>query len=124
MKPFEQDDRIPLVALGDAVFPTSMKGTISGLSRRLVKLLKIIEYEGLLVTVPVTEYMTSKTCSNCSGNNTQKIQIDGVPLFGVLHCLNQSCNTLWRRDVNASRNMHNISWNIINSNQVPVMFRR
>lgn len=60
MKPFEQDDRIPLVALGDAVFPTSMKGTISGLSRRLVKLLKIIEYEGLLVTVPVTEYMTSK----------------------------------------------------------------
>lgn len=60
LKPFEQDDRIPLVALGDAVFPTSMKGTLPGLSRRLVKLLKQAEYEGLLVTVPVTEYMTSR----------------------------------------------------------------
>lgn len=60
LKPFEQDDRIPLVALGDAVFPTSMRGTIPGLSRRLVNILKNAEREGLLVTVPVTEYMTSK----------------------------------------------------------------
>ncbi|GAA5807717.1 hypothetical protein MFLAVUS_001091 [Mucor flavus] len=59
LKPFEQDDRIPLVALGGAVFPTSMKGTLPGLTRCLVKLLKQAEYEGLLVTVPVTEYMTS-----------------------------------------------------------------
>ncbi|GAA5816140.1 hypothetical protein MFLAVUS_009666 [Mucor flavus] len=61
LKPFEQDDILPLVALGDAVFPTSMKGTLPGLARHLVKLLKQAEYEGLLVTVPVTEYMASRT---------------------------------------------------------------
>ncbi|GAA5814021.1 hypothetical protein MFLAVUS_007511 [Mucor flavus] len=110
LKQFEQDNsRIPLVALGDAVFPTSMKGTLPGLSRRLVKALKTAEYQGLLVTVPVTEYKTSRICSNCSRDNTENVRVDGVSLFGVLHCLNQSCNTLWQRDINASRNMHRIS---------------
>ncbi|KAI9258319.1 hypothetical protein EDC94DRAFT_586030 [Helicostylum pulchrum] len=90
LKPFEQDYRTPLVALGNAVFPSSMKGTIPGLARRLVKKLKIAEREGLLVTVPVTEYMTSKTCSNCSRNDTENVEIDGVTLFSVLLCLNQT----------------------------------
>ncbi|KAG2231321.1 hypothetical protein INT48_001257 [Thamnidium elegans] len=54
------DNRIPLVALGEAIFPTSMKGTIPGLARRLVTVLKKAEDEDLLVTVPVTEYITSK----------------------------------------------------------------
>ena len=35
--PFQQDDRIPLVALGDAVFPSTMKGTIPGVARRWSK---------------------------------------------------------------------------------------
>ncbi|KAI9251136.1 hypothetical protein EDC94DRAFT_651986 [Helicostylum pulchrum] len=73
------------VALGDAVFPSSMKGTIPGLARRLEKKLKISEREGLLVTVPVTEYMTSKTCSNCSRNDTENIEIDGIILFSVCY---------------------------------------
>ncbi|KAI8050697.1 hypothetical protein BDF21DRAFT_432415 [Thamnidium elegans] len=54
LRPFEPDNRIPLVALGDAVFPTSMKGTIPGLARRLVTVLKKAKDEGLLVTVSVT----------------------------------------------------------------------
>ena len=58
--PFQQDERIPLIALGDAAFPSTMKGTIPGLARRLHKVLKTAEYQGLLVTVPVTEYMTSR----------------------------------------------------------------
>lgn len=64
LKPFERDDRIPLIGLGDAVFLTTMKGTIPGLARRLTKLLKRAEYEGLLVTVPVTEYKTSKVSNH------------------------------------------------------------
>ncbi|GAA5813016.1 hypothetical protein MFLAVUS_006482 [Mucor flavus] len=125
LKQFEQDNsRIPLVALGDAVFPTSMKGTLPGLLRRLVKALKTAEYQGLLVTVPVTEYKTSRICSNCSRDNTENVRVDGVSLFGVLHCLNQSCNTLWQRDINASRNMHRISSNIIANGEVPALFRR
>ncbi|GAA5812210.1 hypothetical protein MFLAVUS_005660 [Mucor flavus] len=120
----QTDDRIPLVALGDAVFPTSMKGTLPGLARRLGKLLKQAEYEGLLVTVPVTEYMTSRTCSNCYRNDTQNLQIGGVSLFDVLHCLNQNCNTLWQRDVDASRNMHRISYTAITTGETPIMFRR
>ncbi|GAA5815337.1 hypothetical protein MFLAVUS_008844 [Mucor flavus] len=64
-----------------------MKGTIPGLARRLTKLLKRAEYEGLLVTVPVTEYKTSKTCSNCFSEN-EVFEIDGISLFGVLHCSN------------------------------------
>lgn len=62
--PFQQDDRIPLVALGDAVFPSTMKGTIPGVAKRLVKVLKKAEHEGLLVTVPVPEYLTSKVSNN------------------------------------------------------------
>ncbi|GAA5805581.1 hypothetical protein HPULCUR_011100 [Helicostylum pulchrum] len=112
------------VALGDAVFPSSMKGIIPGLARRLVKKLKIAEREGLLVTVPVTEYMTSKTCSNCSRNDTENIEIDGVALFSVLLCPNQTCNTLWQRDINAPRNMHYISYNVIATGEVPAIFRR
>ncbi|GAA5806845.1 hypothetical protein MFLAVUS_000193 [Mucor flavus] len=106
----QTDDGISLIALEDAVFPTSMKGTFPGLARRLEKVLKKSKNKGLLVTVPVTEYMTSRTCSNCSGNNTEDVRVDGVSLFGVLHCLNRSFNTLWRRDINASRNMHRISY--------------
>ena len=34
--PFQQDDRIPLIALGDAAFPSTMKGTIPGLARRQI----------------------------------------------------------------------------------------
>ncbi|KAG2230908.1 hypothetical protein INT48_000020 [Thamnidium elegans] len=43
---------------------------------------------------------------------------------GVLHCLNQTCNTLWQRDINASRNMHSISWNVIMNHEVPSRFQR
>ncbi|KAG2230439.1 hypothetical protein INT48_009185 [Thamnidium elegans] len=64
------------------------------------------------------------TCSNCSGNNTEDVRIDDVSLFGVLHCLNQSCNTLWQRDINSSRNMHSISWNVIMNHEVPSGFQR
>ncbi|GAA5796385.1 hypothetical protein HPULCUR_001756 [Helicostylum pulchrum] len=62
-----------------------MKDTIFGLARRLVKKLKIAEREGLLVTVPVTEYMTSNTCSNCSRKDTKNVEIDGVISFSVCY---------------------------------------
>ncbi|GAA5804903.1 hypothetical protein HPULCUR_010412 [Helicostylum pulchrum] len=101
-----------------------MKGTIPGLARRLVNKLKFAEREGLLVTVPVIEYMTSKTCSNCSRNDTENVEIDGVTLFSVLLCPNQTCNTLWQRDINASRNMRYISYNVIATEEVPTIFRR
>ncbi|KAI8095985.1 hypothetical protein BDF21DRAFT_407199 [Thamnidium elegans] len=68
--------------------------------------------------------MTSKTCSNCSGNNTENVRIDDASLFGVLHCLNQSYNILWQRDTNASRNMYSISWNVIMNNKVPSRFQK
>lgn len=38
LKPFEQDNQIPLVASRDSVFSTRMKGTIPGLARRLTNL--------------------------------------------------------------------------------------
>ena len=63
---FQQDDIIPLIALGDAAFPSTMKGTIPGLARRLHKLLKTEEYQGLLVAVPVAEYMTSRVSNEQS----------------------------------------------------------
>ncbi|KAI8065060.1 hypothetical protein BDF21DRAFT_427729 [Thamnidium elegans] len=72
LKPFEPDNRIPLVALGEAIFPTSMKGTIPGLARRLVTVLKKAEDEDLLVTVPVTEYITSKVSEH---NLNKKIDL-------------------------------------------------
>ena len=59
-EPFQQDDKISLITLKDAAFPSTIKGTIPRLARRLHKVLKTAEYQGLLVTVPVTKYMASR----------------------------------------------------------------
>ncbi|KAI9273213.1 hypothetical protein EDC94DRAFT_644492 [Helicostylum pulchrum] len=45
--------------------------------------------------------------ADCFSKN-EVVEIDGVTLFSVLLCPNQTCNTLWQRDINASRNMHYI----------------
>ncbi|GAA5809482.1 hypothetical protein MFLAVUS_002890 [Mucor flavus] len=80
----QTDDRIPLVALGDAVFPTSMKGTLPGLARRLVKLFKQAE-----------------PARYSSHNRVYDF-----------------------KNVNASRNMHRISYTVITTVEIPIMFRR
>ncbi|KAI9244409.1 hypothetical protein EDC94DRAFT_653952 [Helicostylum pulchrum] len=83
------------IALRDAVFPSSMKGTIPGLARRLV-----------------------------NKNDTENVEIDGVTLLSVLLCPNQTCNTLWQINIKASRNMHYISYTVIATGEVLVIFRR
>ena len=51
--------RYPLAALRDAIFLSSMKPVIPGLTQRQLKLLKRAECQGLLVAIPMIEYMTS-----------------------------------------------------------------
>lgn len=63
-KPLVQDQKIPLVGLGSAVFPSTMRGTLPGLAKRLVKVLKRAEKEGLLVVVPVQEHLTSRVSTH------------------------------------------------------------
>jgi hypothetical protein len=55
-----------IIALGDGKFPSTMRGTVSGLAGRLPKSLKKAEYEGLLIAVLVTEFRTYIVCYNCA----------------------------------------------------------
>lgn len=43
---FEQEEKIPMIALGDAVFPSTIEATIHVLVRRLLKVLNKAGYEG------------------------------------------------------------------------------
>ena len=73
-----------MIALGDAAFSSSMKGTIPGLASRLPKLLKKAEYQGFLVTVPVTEYKTSKVSNR---------QLYNICIHILIFMLNRSAPT-------------------------------
>ena len=66
---------------------------------------------GVYATViEVDEYRTSQVCSKCKvgkcdkdDHKLEKMKYGAVPCHFVLRCL--SCNTIWQRDVNASRNI-------------------
>ena len=73
-----------MIALGDAAFFSSMTGTIPGLASRFPKLLKKAEYQGLLVTVPVTEYKTSKVSNQ---------QLYNICIHILIFMLNRSAPT-------------------------------
>ncbi|KAG1472420.1 hypothetical protein G6F56_001547 [Rhizopus delemar] len=114
---FTVDNRIPMIAFGAITFSQTMRGTISGLARRCYKALKTAEAEGLLVVLDIDEYNTSQVCSKCQTVGLRKLRTETSSFFSVLvcdHCTTQTGGqTIWQRDVNASRNMHSIATSII-----------
>ena len=53
-------NKIPIIAFGDALFATSLKGSKSGIARRCRKLLRGAERQGLLVFILIDEYNISQ----------------------------------------------------------------
>ncbi|KAH8555839.1 hypothetical protein BGW37DRAFT_478765, partial [Umbelopsis sp. PMI_123] len=110
-------NKIPIIAFGDALFATSLKGSKSGIARRCRKLLRGAERQGLLVFMPIDEYNISQLQRKRKpGGETptdeSEDEADDNSLYSVLAC--ECCTRLWQRDVNAARNMHLIADHLIN----------
>ena len=103
-----------------------MKGKRAGVCRILYKELCHLEHLGHLVVIKIPEFRSSKVCSKCNMMTLENIheKIDGrlgSSLHSVLNCKN--CNTVWNRDVNASRNLHYIAtYMAANENRRPDIF--
>ncbi|KAI8080335.1 hypothetical protein BDF21DRAFT_398944 [Thamnidium elegans] len=82
-------------SLGDAVFPTGIKGKIPGLARRSIKIMKNAEYKGLFVV----QYANLRASDLVINDHF-----------------------LFRQDINASSNMYRIAWNVINNNEIPASY--
>ena len=64
-----------------------------------------------------SEYRTSQVCSKCEG------QLDDIGIWGLKKC-NNTCSTLWNRDVNAARNIRHVFLYRNTYNEYPEPFRR
>lgn len=64
-----------------------------------------------------SEYRTSQICSKCEG------ELDGMRIWGLKKC-NNTCLTLWNRDVNAARNIRHMFLYRNAYNEYPEPFRR
>ncbi|KAG1436416.1 hypothetical protein G6F56_013565 [Rhizopus delemar] len=107
---FTVDNRIPMIAFGAITFSQTMRA----------------EAEGLLVVLDIDEYNTSQVCSKCQALGLRKLRTETSSFFSVLvcdHCATQTGGqTIWQRDVNASRNMHSIATSIIHGQPRPNHF--
>ena len=74
----------------------------------------------------VDEFRTSCKCSKCNGGNCEKfrkcrnpkpMKNNDIISHGLLMC--KTCNGLWNRDENSSRNIYKIAYNAINKKERP-----
>ena len=78
----------------------------------------------------VDEFRTSCRCSNCEGEcekfrkcrNPKPMKNDEIISHGALMC--KTCNALWNRDENSSRNIYKIVYNAIHKKERPKYLRR
>jgi hypothetical protein len=119
----QDKSKIPLIVFGDGVFgkdSVKMKGLRCGVVGILWKALKRREAEGGLLAVTIDEYKTSRLCSKCGTDSLGGLA--HVKGHSVLVC--KTCNTLWQRDVNASKNMMLISLSIWKGEGRPKAYSR
>lgn len=95
--------------------------TSASVTRRCKQLLKVAEHREELVLVSVDEHDTSQVYSGCGYKMMKNVEVEGS---GTLHAVKvcTNCKTVWQRDGNAARNMHNISTVIIGGGQRPLVF--
>ncbi|KAG2203935.1 hypothetical protein INT47_007518, partial [Mucor saturninus] len=124
--PFKNEKKVPLIALGNAVFNVTMKGKQSGMLHRLRKKMEEASADERLILVYTDEYLSSQMCSNpsCLLKTLENVRIPDVgKIHNLLTC--NSCNKLWNRDTNAARNIYSIaSFMQKNNNLRPSRFQR
>lgn len=97
-----------------------LKGNRCGVTEKLWKTLKKQERENGLIAVIIGEFNTSKACNNCE--KTILVPAKHTRGNSVLVC--KTHNTLWQRDVNATKNMMSISLSTWRGNGRPTVFQR
>ena len=122
-----------IVGLGDWSQQDGFKGLPKAPIKRMRNALK-----KRAVVLDVDEYMTSKTCSGCQGMdamehvkvNVERKGRDGVEkrrlvkCHQILRCKNIDCRTCWQRDLNASRNIHDLLWGLLSGEERPPAMSR
>ncbi|KAI9250855.1 hypothetical protein EDC94DRAFT_682588 [Helicostylum pulchrum] len=96
--------------------PQSLKIKLKGLRCSVVgilwKCLKKRKAVGDLLVVPIDEFKTSRICNKCSADSLYAAK--NVKGQSVL--VGKNRNTLWQRDINASKNMLSISLSLWKGN--------
>ncbi|CEP15642.1 hypothetical protein [Parasitella parasitica] len=96
-----------IIAYGNASFGTSMKGKLPASSKRITEAVKKLSKDSKgTYLVYVDEYLTSQTCNKCRQQKLTNLNAAGSKrkVHAVLKC--NSCDTVWNRDVMASKNIY------------------
>jgi hypothetical protein len=97
-----------------------LKKNRCGVTGVLWRALKKREAAGGLVAVTIDEFKTSKICNSCQDEALGPVK--HIRGNSVLVC--KACSTLWQRDVNAAKNMMDISIATWKGDGRPVAFLR
>jgi transposase len=102
-----------------------MKGCEPHISKRLRKLFVRHNYE----VFRINEFRTSKLCHVCRGEMERFLWVMDKNgnlrlLWKLLRCKTVKCEAIHNRDVNAARNMLNITKNILAGKGRPAEFTR
>lgn len=97
-----------------------LKGLRCGVVGKLWQCLKKREAAGDLMVIPIDEFKTSRICNKCLTDSLEAVK--HVKCHSVLAC--KSCNTLWQRDINASKNILSTSLSVWKGNSRPIPYCR
>ncbi|CEP16359.1 hypothetical protein [Parasitella parasitica] len=96
-----------ILAYGNASFVTSMKGKLPAPTKRITEAVKKLSKDSKgTYFIYVDEHLTSQKCNKCKQRKLTNLNAVGPKrkVHAVLKC--NSCDTLWNRDVMASKNIY------------------
>ncbi|ORE22441.1 hypothetical protein BCV71DRAFT_286484 [Rhizopus microsporus] len=99
-------EKIPVVTFGSGIFwkkSMKFKGHRIRVTDVLYRALKRKEAQGDIIVVTVDEFRTSRVCSSC---NQIVFTTSLLNFHNIQSC--SGCGLLWKRDINASKNIFKI----------------
>ncbi|KAI8638725.1 hypothetical protein BD408DRAFT_351345, partial [Parasitella parasitica] len=118
--------RKTILALGNAMFNGSLRGNKSAPVRRIRESLRKRRGETLDICF-IDEYLTSQVCNICKERNLENVTTAKSVrrVHTVLQCQQNTCNTVWNRDIMAANNILDIFlFAVFNNNERPDIFKR
>ncbi|KAG1295769.1 hypothetical protein G6F57_017087 [Rhizopus arrhizus] len=105
----EKRSKKTIIAFGDGMFGSSLRGNKSAPVRMIKKALK--KYCGKQLDIcMVDEYLTSQICNKCKTRNVDNVVTAKSKrrVHTVLQCKQNNCNIIWNRDIMAAHNILDI----------------
>jgi hypothetical protein len=98
-----------IIAYGYGSFGASMRGKRPGPVKSILKALRKHSSDRFIVCM-VDEHLTSQVCNIYKKRNVENIIAKGSKrrVHSVLQCQNNTCNTVWNRDVMLAKNILDI----------------